>query len=109
MQKLRNDMLVGMDPLSIFLNQLEKRFGSALDFGADLISGTIIGLRWKVRKRQTAVVDAASAHTLMPSTNGNSETSKQLQGQVNVPAVLQDIQDACHGLVLTLVDTSAES
>ena len=109
MQKLRNDLLVGMEPLSIFLTQLEKRFGGALDFGADLVGGTVIGLRWKARRHQIAAVDATSAHTLMPSTNGNAGSSKQLQGQLNVPAVLQDIQDVCQGLVLALVDTGAES
>ncbi|KAK9853898.1 hypothetical protein WJX84_008605, partial [Apatococcus fuscideae] len=50
MQKLRNDLLIGLDPLGMFLSQLEKRLGGTVDFGADLVGGTIIGLRWKSRK-----------------------------------------------------------
>ncbi len=106
MQKLRGDLLVGFDPISIFLSKLQERFGHLLDFGVDMVGGNQIGLRWKIREPLLSPLDPATAFAMMPTAAAmESGSATGLQVSLQMSAVLQDILEMCPGLVAGTVDT----
>ena len=106
MQKLRGDLLVGFDPVGMFLSKLQERFGHLLDFGVDMVGGSQIGLRWKTRKPLLSPLDPATAFAMMPAAAViKSGSATGLQVSLQMSAVLQDILDLCPGLVTATIDT----
>ncbi|GAB4820593.1 hypothetical protein N2152v2_007639 [Parachlorella kessleri] len=46
-QAVRRELLVGFDPLPLFLEALEQRFGFLAVFCADYVGGSVIGVKWR--------------------------------------------------------------
>lgn len=45
-ERVARDLLVGFDPLSIYLAGLERRFDGVATFCADALGGPLIGVKW---------------------------------------------------------------
>lgn len=45
-ERVAKDLLVGFDPVSIYLAGLERRFDGIATFCADSLGGPLIGVKW---------------------------------------------------------------
>ncbi len=65
-EKLRQELLIGFDPLDPFLAALEERFGHLATFCADPLGGTpVIGVKWRPEAFMAQKLRVAAAHATM--------------------------------------------
>ncbi len=57
-EKVMKDLLVGFDPVSIFLDCLEERFGEIATFCVDHLGGSVIGIKWHSQVREPLMLHA---------------------------------------------------
>ena len=98
--KLRKELLIGFDPVSLFLHQLQERFQGYASFCVDGIGGHVIGIKWSAKAREAAPFNVKTAHMLEPAEAENHGSAPQVQAcTLSVSAVLTDIKALGAGLV----------
>ena len=98
--KLRKELLIGFDPVSFFLHQLQERFQGYASFCVDGIGGHVIGIKWSAKAREAAPFNVKTAHMLEPAEAESHGSAPQVQAcTLSVSAVLTDIKALGAGLV----------
>jgi len=98
--KLRKELLVGFDPVSLFLHQLQERFQGYASFCVDGIGGYVIGIKWSAKAQEVAPFDVKKAHMLERAEAEEHRPAPHVQGcTLSVSAVLTDIKALGAGLV----------
>ncbi len=93
--KLRKELLLGFDPVSILLHQIQQRFQGSANFFVDSIGGHAIGIKWSVKALEAAPFDVRRAHMLEPE-----QLAPHVQDcSLDVSAVLSDIKALGAGLI----------
>lgn len=65
--KLKRELLVGFDPVSIFVSLLERRFGHLATFFWDGYGGRVIAIKWHRSALQPALFNPTEAHCVKPA------------------------------------------
>ena len=65
---VRRELLVGFEPVPLFLALLEQRFGELAVFCADYTGGTVAAIKWRPAAFLQAPLRPALAHALCPLT-----------------------------------------
>ena len=97
--KLRRELLVGFDPVSMLIAQIQQRFQGAASFFVDLYGGDVLALKWHERTFVPVPFDAAKAYMLEPHNHGTGNSSHVQHCIVSVSAVVSDIRLLGAGLV----------
>ena len=48
-ERVAKDLLVGFDPVSIYLAGLQRRFDGVATFCADILGGPLVGVKWSAQ------------------------------------------------------------
>lgn len=97
--KLRRELLIGFDPVSMLLAQIQHRFQGAASFFVDLYGGDVLALKWHEKAFVPIPFDAAKAYMLEPHEDGTDNVSHVQHCIVSVSAVVSDIRLLGAGLV----------
>lgn len=98
--KLRKELLVGFDPVSLLLRQIQQRFQGSVTFFVDTVGGNVIGVKWSNKALAELPFDVTRAHMLEPVTHEEQAAVSHVQGcSLSVSAVLTDVKTLGAGLV----------
>ncbi len=98
--KLRKELLIGFDPVSLFLHRLQERFQGHASFCVDSIGGLVIGIKWSAKAQEEAPFDVMKAHMLERAEAVEHRSAPHVQAcTLSVSAVLTDIKALGAGLV----------
>ncbi len=98
--KLRKELLIGFDPVSLFLHQLQGRFQGYATFFVDGIGGHVVGIKWSAKAQEAAPFDVKTAHMLEPADPEGHSPAPHVQAcTLSVSALLTDIKALGAGLV----------
>lgn len=95
--KLRRELLVGFDPLALFLRKCAERFGHLGTFCADAHGGRVVAVKWDPAAFAPAPLQVATAHTSLPcqftAGAGGAASLQQQQAVMAVPNVVQVLHE----------------
>ena len=97
--KLRRELLIGFDPVSMLIEEIQERFQGAAAFFVDLFGGDVLALKWNEKAFLPVPFDAARAYMLEPVQTGHDGILDVRQCSLSVSAVLSDIRVLGAGLV----------
>lgn len=98
--KLRKELLIGFDPVSLFLHRLQERYQGYASFCVDGLGGHVIGIKWSAKAQEAAPFDVMKAHMLEPAEAEDSSSALHVQAcTLSVSALLMDIKALGAGLV----------
>lgn len=97
--KLRHELLVGFDPVSMLVTQLQQRFQGAAQFFIDTLGGRVLALKWSEKAFTPVPFDATKAYMLEPVIEGQGATVGVQQCVLSISAVLSDVRALGAGLV----------
>lgn len=95
---LRQDILVGIDPIADLLQRLEEHLGHCCIFTADQWGGNVIGIKWKPKAFMPGPLRVPIAHTLCPVSAEDSKNG-EVQYVVHKATVLQEVIHRGPGIV----------
>ena len=96
--KLRRELLVGFDPVSMLHSRLQQRYHGAASFFVDVVGGHAIGIKWSSKLLEGICFDTKKAHLLEPPGSQGVADGVQICA-LSVSAVLADIKALGAGLV----------
>lgn len=96
---LRQDVLVGVDPVANLLERLEQHLGHCGIFTADEWGGSVIGVKWKPKAFVPGPMRVPIAHTLSPVPEQETENGGDVQYVVDKAVVLQEVIHCGEGMV----------
>ena len=96
---LRKDVLVGFEPLSALLQELDARLGHCALFCVDELGGSVLGVKWKPKAWLPAPFRVATAHTSAPCVAGAAAGLFV----TDVVAVVREILQVGEGMVADVV------
>lgn len=96
---LRQDVLVGVDPVAHLLERLEQHLGHCGIFTADEWGGSVIGVKWKPKAFVPGPMRVPIAHTLSPVPEQETENGGDVQYVVDKAVVLQEVIHCGEGMV----------
>ena len=96
--KLRRELLVGFDPVSMLVDKLRQRYHGTASFFVDVFGGHAIGVKWSSKAVAVTPFDAKKAHVLEPI-NGLHPGHAVQTCALSISAVLSDIKAVGAGLV----------
>jgi U3 small nucleolar RNA-associated protein 22 len=91
---VRKELLVGFDPVPLYIDLLEQRLGSVAVFCADYVGGAVVGVKWRRAAFAPAPLRPETAHAMAPAARG-----PPLEGAPDVEAILADAAALGAGLV----------
>lgn len=98
--KLRKELLLGFDPVTLLLHQLSQRFHESATFFVDSIGGHVIGIKWSSGALAAAPFDVNRAHMLAPADcDGQTSAMKVQDCSLSVSALLADVKAVGAGLI----------
>lgn len=97
-EALRQDVLVGIDPIADLLDRLEQHLGQCCMFTADQWGGNVIGIKWKPKAFVPGPLRVPIAHTLAPVPEHKAET-QVMQYVVDKALVLQEVIHCGEGII----------
>lgn len=98
--KLRKELILGFDPVSLLLHQLQDRFHESATFFVDSIGGHVIGIKWSARALEAAPFDVKKAHMLAPADFEGQDSAMKVQDcSLAVSALLADVKAVGSGLI----------
>lgn len=103
-EALRQDVLVGIDPLAYLLESLEQHLGHCCVFTADQWGGNVIGIKWKPKAFVPGPLRVPIAHTLVLLSEQEHENG-EAQYVVDKAVVLQEVMHCGEGIVEDAVIT----
>lgn len=74
---MRRELLVGFDPLPLYLSLLESRFSDLAVFCADFVGGALVGVKWRPAARALAKQLAGSGG----SSGGEAAAAAEAEGK----------------------------
>lgn len=104
--KLRHELLIGFDPVSMLIEQLRQRFHGAAFFFVDMFGGDVLALKWSEKALMPVPFDAAKAYMLEPVADGQDATLDVQMCVLSVSAVLSDVKVLGAGIVREVILTS---
>lgn len=107
MKRVSQDLLIGFDPVAVYLGLLRSRYGHLGMFCADNVGGVAIGVKWDPQAFVPLPLDPETAHTAVPVARGIGFDGRRGSGVVklvvpDVPQVLREITELGSGLVLSV-------
>lgn len=78
-KRLRRELLVGFDPVPLYVALLEEHFGHLAAFFYDGCGGRAVGIRWHTATSLPTTFSPATAHTAKPADSSNVEAPALLQ------------------------------
>jgi Nrap protein domain 6 len=108
-ERLRHDVLVGIDPIANLMERLEQHLGHCCIFTADQWGGSVIGIKWKPKAFVPGPLRVPIAHTLAPVPEQDEKNEGELQYVVDKAVVLQEVIHCGEGIIDdTILVSSAE-
>lgn len=96
--KLRKELLVGFDPVSMLVDQLQQRFHGAASFFVDVMGGHAIGIKWSSKAFEATMFDVKMSHCLEP-VDGRVFAHDLQMCTLSVSAMLADVKTLGAGLI----------
>ena len=96
--KLRQELLVGFDPVILLHSELQHRYHGSASFFVDVVGGHIIGVKWSSKLFEGTPFDARTAHMLEPPGSQGGINGVQACA-FSVSAVLADIKALGAGVI----------